>query len=162
MQRPDIAEHLPIKPLRLILGVIACIGIAATLFTLLFGFTTIPANSVGVKTRFGAYHEIVNPGLAYAIPYIDEIYVVPTQRLQKLAVRFFYPGRDEHVPGRSAAGGNRDDDHGRSEHRARAVGGAISDHRSKNVFVWSARAGENLARSFRKRDAGSHRRPDRG
>ena len=34
MQRPDIAEHLPIKPLRLILGVIACIGIAATLFTL--------------------------------------------------------------------------------------------------------------------------------
>ena len=63
MQRPNIAEHLPIKPLRLILGVIACIGIAATLFTLLFGFTTIPANSVGVKTRFGAYHEIVNPGL---------------------------------------------------------------------------------------------------
>ena len=40
MQRPDIAEHLPIKPLRLILGLIACIGIAATLFTLLFGFMT--------------------------------------------------------------------------------------------------------------------------
>ena len=29
MPRPDIAEHLPINPLRLILGVIACIGIAA-------------------------------------------------------------------------------------------------------------------------------------
>ena len=91
MQRPDIAEHLPIKTLRLILGVIACIGILATLFTLLFGFTTIPANSVGVKTRFGAYHEIVNPGLAYAIPYIDEIYVVPTQRLQKLEFGFSTP-----------------------------------------------------------------------
>src|SRR5438552_16202822 len=91
MQRPDIAEHLPIKTLRLILGVIACIGILATLFTLLFGFTTIPANSVGVKTRFGAYHEIVNPGLAYAIPYIDEIYVVPTQRLQKLEFGFSSP-----------------------------------------------------------------------
>ncbi|MFL6552498.1 MAG: hypothetical protein ACJ8LV_03935, partial [Chthoniobacterales bacterium] len=57
MQRPDIAEHLPIKPVRLLLGVIACIGIAATLFTLLFGFMTIPANSVGVRTRFGAYHD---------------------------------------------------------------------------------------------------------
>ena len=79
MPSPDVAEHLPIKPLRLILGVIACIGIAATLFTLLFGFMTIPANSVGVRTRFGAYHDIVNPGLTYAIPYIDEIHIVPTQ-----------------------------------------------------------------------------------
>src|SRR5262249_31904616 len=91
MQRPDIAEHLPIKPLQLTLGVIACIGIVASLFTLLFGFTTIPANSVGVKTRFGAYHEIVNPGLAYAIPYIDEIHIVPTQRLQKLEFSFSTP-----------------------------------------------------------------------
>ena len=62
MPRPDVAEHLPIKPLRLLLGVIACVGIVVILFTLLFGFTTIPANSVGVKTRFGAYHDIVNPG----------------------------------------------------------------------------------------------------
>jgi len=42
-----IAESLPIKPVRLILGVIACIGIVLTLLTLLFGFTSIPANSVG-------------------------------------------------------------------------------------------------------------------
>jgi hypothetical protein len=42
MPRPDVAEHLPIKPLRLLLGVIACVGIAVTLFTLLFGFHTIP------------------------------------------------------------------------------------------------------------------------
>src|SRR5438045_2726834 len=88
MQRPDIAEHLPIKPLPLILGVIACVGIVITLFTLVFGFMTIPANSVGVKTRFGAYHEIVNPGLTYAIPYVDEIHIVPTQRLQKLEFGF--------------------------------------------------------------------------
>src|SRR5207237_9920734 len=92
MQRPDIAEHLPIKPVRLLLGVIACIGIAATLFTLLFGFMTIPANSVGVKTRFGAYHDIVDPGLTYAIPYADEIHIVPTQRLQKLEFGFSTPG----------------------------------------------------------------------
>src|ERR1700757_1225068 len=91
MPRPDLAEHLPIKPLRLILGLIACIGITATLFTLLFGFMTIPANSVGVKTRFGAYHDVVNPGLAYAIPYIDEIHIVPTQRLLKLEFGFTTP-----------------------------------------------------------------------
>jgi regulator of protease activity HflC (stomatin/prohibitin superfamily) len=66
-----VAEHIPIKPARLILGLIACLGLVFTFITLLFGFTTIPANSVGVKTRFGAYHDLVNPGLAYAIPYID-------------------------------------------------------------------------------------------
>src|SRR3954447_7836370 len=92
MQRPDIAEHLLIKPVRLLLGGIACIRIAATLFTLLFGFMTIPANSVGVRTRFGAYHDIVNPGLTYAIPYVDEIHIVPTQRLQKLEFGFSTPG----------------------------------------------------------------------
>src|SRR5437667_11287053 len=84
MARPMVAENIPIKPARLILGLIACLGLVFIIFTLLFGFTSIPANSVGVKTRFGAYHDIVNPGLAYAIPYIDEIHVVPTQRLLKL------------------------------------------------------------------------------
>src|SRR4051794_14147089 len=92
MAKADLAEHLPIKPARLILGLIACIGIAATLLTLLVGFRSIPANSVGVKTRFGAYHDVVNPGLAYAIPYFDEIHIVPTQRLLKLEFGFSTPG----------------------------------------------------------------------
>jgi modulator of FtsH protease HflK len=74
----------PIHPVRFGLGVIACIGIFLTLLTLLFGFKSIPANSVGVKTRFGAYHTIVDPGLAYAIPYVDQIHIVATQRLLKL------------------------------------------------------------------------------
>ena len=91
MQRPIVAESLQIKPVRLLLGLIACVGLAVMFFTLLFGFTSVPANSVGVKTRFGAYHDIVNPGLAYAIPYIDEIYIVPTQRLLKLEFGFTSP-----------------------------------------------------------------------
>src|SRR5436189_5495129 len=91
MPRPMVAESLPIKPLRLILGLIACIGIALTFLTLLLGFTSIPANSIGVKTRFGAYHDLVNPGLAYAVPYIEEIHVVPTQRLLKLEFGFSTP-----------------------------------------------------------------------
>ena len=83
-----IAQHVPIKPIQLTLGFIACLGLASMFFTLLFGFTTIPANSIGVRTRFGAYHDLVNPGLTYAIPYIDEIHVVPTQRLLKLEFGF--------------------------------------------------------------------------
>src|SRR5215813_13608520 len=92
MPRPDVAEHLPIKPLRLILDVVACIGLAVPVCRRLFGFMTIPASSVGVRTRFGAYHDIVNPGLTYAIPYVDEIHIVPTQRLQKLEFGFSTPG----------------------------------------------------------------------
>jgi modulator of FtsH protease HflK len=91
MARPMIAENLQIKPVRLILGLIACIGLVLTFFTLLFGFVSIPANSIGVRTRFGAYHALVNPGLAYAIPYVDEIHLVPTQRLLKLEFGFTSP-----------------------------------------------------------------------
>ncbi len=86
-----IAQDIPIRPVRLVLGLIACVGIVLTLFTFLFGFRTIPANSVGVKTRFGAYHDLVNPGLTYAIPYVDEIQIVPTQRLLKLEFGFTSP-----------------------------------------------------------------------
>src|SRR5256884_996711 len=85
------SSHAEVKPAGLILGLIACVGIVFTLITLLFGFTSIPANSVGVKTRFGAYHNIGDPGLAYAIPYIDEIHIVPTQRLVKLGFGFSSP-----------------------------------------------------------------------
>src|SRR5437763_2679455 len=85
------SPHAEVKPVRLILGLIACVGIVFTLITLLFGFTSIPANSVGVKTRFGAYEGLVNPGLAYAIPYFDEIRIVPTQRLLKLEFGFSTP-----------------------------------------------------------------------
>jgi membrane protease subunit HflK len=86
-----IVEDIPIRPVRLVLGLIACVGIVIILFTLLFGFRTIPANSIGVKTRFGAYHDLVNPGLTYAIPYVNEILIVPTQRLLKLEFGFTSP-----------------------------------------------------------------------
>ena len=88
MGKTEFAADHPIKPLRLALGLVACVGLLVILFTLLLGFKSIPANSVGVKTRFGAYDAIVNPGLAYAIPYVDEIAIVPTQRLLKLEFGF--------------------------------------------------------------------------
>jgi membrane protease subunit HflK len=88
MPRTEFTTDHAIKPLRLALGLVACVGILVVLFTLLLGFKSIPANSVGVKTRFGAYEAIANPGLAYAVPYVDEIAVVPTQRLLKLEFGF--------------------------------------------------------------------------
>lgn len=91
MPETEFAPHPAVRPFRVILGLAACIGIFTILFTLLFGFRSIPANSIGVKTRFGAYESLVNPGLTYAIPYVDEITVVPTQRLLKLEFGFSTP-----------------------------------------------------------------------
>lgn len=78
-------------PFRFLLGILGLIGIIITLFSLLFGFVSIPTNSVGVKLRFGAYQSTEGPGLAYAIPYLDEILIVPTQRLLKLEFGFTTP-----------------------------------------------------------------------
>src|SRR5207249_11966858 len=91
MAKMVASPNAEVKPVRLVLGLIACIWLVLAYFTLLFGFVSIPANSVGVKTRFGAYHDFVNPGLAYAIPYIDGIRTVPTQRLLKLEFGFTSP-----------------------------------------------------------------------
>ncbi len=85
-------EAVRVKPLRLVLGAIGAIGVIVTIFHLFFGFVSIPTNSVGVKIRFGAFQGIQNPGLAYCIPYVDEIIVVPTQRLLKLEFGFISEG----------------------------------------------------------------------
>jgi membrane protease subunit HflK len=86
-------------PFRFLLGVIGFIGILVTLIALLFGFTSVPTNSVGIKLRFGAYHSTESPGLAYAIPYVDEIKIVPTQRLLKLEFGFTTQGATNEFQG---------------------------------------------------------------
>src|SRR5688572_12370546 len=85
---PNMPSGVHINPLRFGRGLIGLSGIVVMLFALLFGFTSIPTNSVGVKMRFGAYASTVDPGLVYAIPYVDEIVLVPTQRLLKLEFGF--------------------------------------------------------------------------
>src|SRR5438477_12420624 len=82
------SPSLGIKPLRFIRGNLGAVGIALTLFSLLFGFRSVPTNSVGVKLRFGAVSGIEDPGLTYVIPYVDELVIVPTQRLLKLEFGF--------------------------------------------------------------------------
>jgi len=80
-------------------GAIGALGIIVTLFSALFGFVSIPTNSVGVKMRFGAYVGTAEPGLAYAIPYVDEIVQVPTQRLLKLEFGFSTPNSTNEFQG---------------------------------------------------------------
>ncbi len=89
---PNSKVPFAFKPIRLFLGAIGLLGIVVTLFKLLFGFVSVPTNSVGVKMRFGAYRETVDPGLSYAIPYVEEIVQVPTQRLLKLEFGFISAG----------------------------------------------------------------------
>lgn len=86
------ARDLGIKPVRIGLGIIACIGIALTCFSLVFGFRSVPTNSVGVKLRFGAFSGIEGPGLTYVIPHVDQLIIVPTQRLLKLEFGFSTEG----------------------------------------------------------------------
>jgi len=87
------------RPFRFLLGLIGFIGILVTFVALFLGFTSIPTNSVGVKLRFGAYHSIEGPGLAYAFPYVDEIKIVPTQRLLKLEFGFTTQGATNEFQG---------------------------------------------------------------
>jgi membrane protease subunit HflK len=47
---------------------------------------------VGVRVRFGAFKGIEGPGLTYVIPHVDELVIVPTQRLLKLEFGFSTPG----------------------------------------------------------------------
>src|SRR5437763_15728398 len=99
VKSPGSSASFQIKPVRLVLGFIGLIGIVVTLFNLLFGFVSIPTNSVGVKIRFGAFNSLQNPGLSYAIPFVDEIVLVPTQRLLKLEFGFASPGATNEFEG---------------------------------------------------------------
>ncbi|MGH8046832.1 MAG: SPFH domain-containing protein, partial [Chthoniobacterales bacterium] len=84
----NMTPAISIRPVRLILGTIALLGILSAIYHLALGFVSIPANSVGVKMRFGRYVSTESPGLNYAIPFMDEIVIVPTQRLLKLEFGF--------------------------------------------------------------------------
>ncbi len=65
-------------------------------------FTPVPADSVGVLTRFGRYTATVNPGLRFMLPLgIEKIQSVPVQRQLKLEFGFTTPGasnRDQRDP----------------------------------------------------------------
>ena len=54
---------------------------------------TVPAESVGVLQRFGHYHDEVNPGLHFKMPFgVDRITLVPVKRQLKEEFGFATPG----------------------------------------------------------------------
>jgi membrane protease subunit HflK len=87
---PQPPYRLPAQLTRLLVpGIIAFFA----LWFVLTGFTSIPADSVGVLTRFGRFVEVVQPGLRFKLPLgIDYIDIVPVQRQLKLEFGFSTPG----------------------------------------------------------------------
>lgn len=83
---PDWARKTPTNLGRWVqLGVI---GILA-LVVIFSGFVTVPADSVGVRLRFGKYVDTLTPGLRFKIPFgIDAVQLVPIERQLKLEMGF--------------------------------------------------------------------------
>lgn len=66
-------------------GILAVIA----LWIVFSGFSTVPADSVGVLIRLGHFKDTVQPGLRFKFPLgIDELVVVPVQRQLKLEFGF--------------------------------------------------------------------------
>ena len=77
------------------LGRFAGLAIVAVvaLWFLLSTFTSVPTDSVGVRTRFGAFVGLVQPGLQFKLPLgIDVIDLIPIQRQLKLEFGGSTPG----------------------------------------------------------------------
>jgi len=70
------------------------VGAALLLGGILYtSFYTVPAESVGVVQRFGHYHEVVDPGLHFKIPFgVDTVKRVPVKRQLKEEFGFGTPG----------------------------------------------------------------------
>jgi len=88
MTRPTIAyrnqpDWSKLRPLKWI------IPVALLLIGALTTYYTVPSDSVGVLTRFGAYSSTQEPGLHFKFPFgIDEVAIVPVQRQLKLEFGF--------------------------------------------------------------------------
>ena len=68
------------------------LGIVALWFAL-SSFTSVPADSIGVLTRFGGFVELVKPGLRFKLPLgIDGIAIVPVERQLTLDFGFATAG----------------------------------------------------------------------
>ena len=77
---------LPFNPNVTRTVVLTVFWVAVVLVFLCTGIYTIPAESVGVVQRFGAFLTIVEPGLQFKIPYgVDVVTIVPIRRQLKMA-----------------------------------------------------------------------------
>lgn len=78
----------PFSPRQIALGIV----IALAVYLGVSSYYTVPAESVGVVLRFGHYHDVVDPGLHFKIPFVDSVTQVPVERQLKEAFGFGKPG----------------------------------------------------------------------
>lgn len=65
------------------------IPVLLILWAMISTYYTVPADSVGVLTRFGKYHDTQQPGLHFKLPFgIDEVQLVAVKRQHKLEFGF--------------------------------------------------------------------------
>ncbi len=80
-------------PVHLSRIVVPAVFAVLVLWFVLTGFTSVPADSIGVLTRFGRFVELVQPGLRFKLPLgIEVIDVVPAQRRLTLDFGFSTKG----------------------------------------------------------------------
>lgn len=81
--------NIPISPRQIGLGLV----IALAVYLAFSSYYTVSAESVGVVQRFGHYHEVVEPGLHFKIPFgVDTVKQVPIKRQLKEEFGFGTPG----------------------------------------------------------------------
>ena len=80
---------IPVSPRQIGIG----LAIALAVYLAYSSYYTVSAESVGVVQRFGHYHEVVNPGLHFKIPFgVDTVKQVPIKRQLKEEFGFGTPG----------------------------------------------------------------------
>ncbi len=83
---------LPFKPSG-VFGILGLIGLIALAILIYTGFYTVPSDSIGVVTRFGAYSKQESPGLHFKLPWgVDEVTIVPVERQLKQEFGFATQG----------------------------------------------------------------------
>jgi|LakMenEpi03Aug12_release.lakeMendotaPanAssembly.Ray.scaffolds.fasta_scaffold466362_1 membrane protease subunit HflK len=74
-------------------GIMFAILVLIGIVGLFSSFYQVPANSLGVVQRFGAFHGITEPGLQFKLPFsIDTVSLVEVRRQHKLEFGFSTPG----------------------------------------------------------------------
>ena len=72
---------------------IAMLGLLAIGFLIWTGIYTVPSDSIGVVTRFGAYQKEQPAGLHFKVPWgVDDVTIVPVKRQLKQEFGFATPG----------------------------------------------------------------------
>lgn len=79
-----------------LLGLAVVVAVVAVVWAV-SGFYTIKEAERGVVTRFGKFHEIVEPGLRWKATFIDDVRPVDVESVQSLSASGFMLTQDENV-----------------------------------------------------------------